>query len=263
MNAPADLILFNGRITTLDRQYPQAKAVAMRDGQFAAVGDEPEVMVFAGADTRRVDLEGRRVIRASPTTISISSAAASTTTWSCAGTAGDPLAMPCRCSRGRLQRRPRRNGCALSAASPSTSSRKASADAGGGQRDCARHAGFPSSPLRSRVAQCAALRACGYTRDTMDPPGRAIVRDGSGNPTGLLLAKLNAEHSGAMMPAPGTPLTARPNSPLQTAAAPARAISMDTPMPRLGRKRFRQMIFELFGVRSVAHAGRSDPGGAA
>jgi hypothetical protein len=38
MNAPADLILFNGRITTLDRQYPQAKAVAIRAG--AAVGDE-------------------------------------------------------------------------------------------------------------------------------------------------------------------------------------------------------------------------------
>src|SRR6202012_4772202 len=38
----------------------------------------------------------------------------------------------------------------------------------------------------------AALRAVGYTRGTPEPPGGQIVRDGEGNPTGLLLAKPNA-----------------------------------------------------------------------
>jgi predicted amidohydrolase YtcJ len=38
----------------------------------------------------------------------------------------------------------------------------------------------------------AALRAVGYTRDTPEPPGGQIMRDGSGNPTGLLLARPNA-----------------------------------------------------------------------
>ncbi len=38
----------------------------------------------------------------------------------------------------------------------------------------------------------AALRAVGYTKDTPAPPGGEIVRDGAGNPTGLLLAKPNA-----------------------------------------------------------------------
>jgi predicted amidohydrolase YtcJ len=38
----------------------------------------------------------------------------------------------------------------------------------------------------------AALRAVGYGKDTPAPPGGEIVRDGSGNPTGLLLAKPNA-----------------------------------------------------------------------
>jgi predicted amidohydrolase YtcJ len=38
----------------------------------------------------------------------------------------------------------------------------------------------------------AALRAVGYTRDTPEPPGGEIVRDGTGRPTGLLLAKPNA-----------------------------------------------------------------------
>ena len=39
----------------------------------------------------------------------------------------------------------------------------------------------------------AALRAVGYTKDTPEPPGGEIVRDARGNPTGLLLAKPNAQ----------------------------------------------------------------------
>ena len=38
----------------------------------------------------------------------------------------------------------------------------------------------------------AALRAVGYTKDTPDPPAGEIQRDKNGNPTGLLLAKPNA-----------------------------------------------------------------------
>ena len=38
----------------------------------------------------------------------------------------------------------------------------------------------------------AALRVVGYTKDTPSPPGGEIQRDGAGNPTGLLLARPNA-----------------------------------------------------------------------
>jgi predicted amidohydrolase YtcJ len=38
----------------------------------------------------------------------------------------------------------------------------------------------------------AALRACGYTKDTPNPPGGEIQRDNNGNPTGLLVARPNA-----------------------------------------------------------------------
>src|SRR5207253_8445822 len=38
----------------------------------------------------------------------------------------------------------------------------------------------------------AALRAVGYTKETPDPPGGEIQRDKNGNPTGLLIAKPNA-----------------------------------------------------------------------
>ena len=42
------------------------------------------------------------------------------------------------------------------------------------------------------ILNAAALRAVGYTKDTPEPPGGEIVRDAKGNPTGLLLAKPNA-----------------------------------------------------------------------
>src|SRR5262249_37553701 len=62
MTADPDLILFNGRIATLDRQNPQAQAVAMRDGRFVVAGSDRDILPGAGAATRRVDLNGRRAI---------------------------------------------------------------------------------------------------------------------------------------------------------------------------------------------------------
>jgi predicted amidohydrolase YtcJ len=38
----------------------------------------------------------------------------------------------------------------------------------------------------------AALQACGYTKDTPDPPGGEIQRDKQGRPTGMLIARPNA-----------------------------------------------------------------------
>jgi len=48
----ADLILRNGRFTTLDRSNPTAIAVAITDGLFTAVGREEDVMRLAGPSTR-------------------------------------------------------------------------------------------------------------------------------------------------------------------------------------------------------------------
>jgi predicted amidohydrolase YtcJ len=58
----ADLLLFNGRVTTLDPGQPDAQAIAIDGGRIAAVGATQELMErFPGA-VRRIDLEGRRVI---------------------------------------------------------------------------------------------------------------------------------------------------------------------------------------------------------
>ena len=56
------LILRNGRVTTLDRTKPETQAIAIRDGVVAAVGTTDEIMRLAGPGTQVVDLGGRRVI---------------------------------------------------------------------------------------------------------------------------------------------------------------------------------------------------------
>jgi predicted amidohydrolase YtcJ len=60
--ADPDVILFNGLIYTVQPASPEATAVAIRDGRIVAVGADREVLALAGKNTRRVDLERRRVL---------------------------------------------------------------------------------------------------------------------------------------------------------------------------------------------------------
>lgn len=55
-----DLILHNGRITTLDPKQPQAASVAVKDGRIVGVDDADSYE--RGPDTKVIDLRGRRVI---------------------------------------------------------------------------------------------------------------------------------------------------------------------------------------------------------
>ncbi len=56
---PADLILHNGVVWTVDEENPRAQAVAVRDGRFTAVGSNQAVLKHRGPETEVVDLEGR------------------------------------------------------------------------------------------------------------------------------------------------------------------------------------------------------------
>jgi len=55
---PADLVLLNGTIVTLDPQIGEATALAARDGRIVAVGSDAEVRALVGDGTRTVDLAG-------------------------------------------------------------------------------------------------------------------------------------------------------------------------------------------------------------
>ncbi|MEN9935424.1 MAG: hypothetical protein RLZZ387_2003 [Chloroflexota bacterium] len=57
-----DLILYNGRVTTLHPELPAASAVACKDGRIVAVGDDAAVCALAGPSTEQVDLGGRTVV---------------------------------------------------------------------------------------------------------------------------------------------------------------------------------------------------------
>jgi len=60
--APADLILRNGRIVTLDPARAEVAALAAREGRIVAVGDDAEIDRFRGASTRVIDLAGRLAV---------------------------------------------------------------------------------------------------------------------------------------------------------------------------------------------------------
>lgn len=57
----ADLVLFNGKVLTVDAEFTVAEAVAVRDGRVLAVGGSDEILLLAGPETERVDLNGRSV----------------------------------------------------------------------------------------------------------------------------------------------------------------------------------------------------------
>jgi len=57
-----DLILFNGKLITMDDRQPRAEAAAVRDGKFLFVGPTAEVVKLAGPRTRKIDLQGKSVI---------------------------------------------------------------------------------------------------------------------------------------------------------------------------------------------------------
>ncbi|MEO5737224.1 MAG: amidohydrolase family protein, partial [Variovorax sp.] len=59
---PADLIVNNAKIATLDAASTVAQALAVRDGKVVAVGTAAQVRAFQGAGTRTVDAGGRALI---------------------------------------------------------------------------------------------------------------------------------------------------------------------------------------------------------
>jgi predicted amidohydrolase YtcJ len=59
---PADLIITNARIYTVDETHPLADALAVRGGKVQFVGSSGAVMALKGASTRMLDLGGKTVI---------------------------------------------------------------------------------------------------------------------------------------------------------------------------------------------------------
>ncbi len=59
---PPDVILYNGKIVTVDTAFSIAEASAVRGGRIAAVGGSDEMLELAGPETQKIDLNGRTVL---------------------------------------------------------------------------------------------------------------------------------------------------------------------------------------------------------
>ena len=188
-----DLVLFNGRFTTLDRTRPSATAVTIKDGRFQAVGANQEILALAGASTRRIDLKGRGVLP---------------------GLIDNHLHI----IRGGLNFNMELRWDGVRSLADAMAMLKAQVDITPAPQWVRVVGGFtehqfaekrlptidelnaiaPDTPVfllhlyDRALLNGAALRAVGYTRETPEPPGGQILRDAAGNPTGLLLAKPNA-----------------------------------------------------------------------
>jgi predicted amidohydrolase YtcJ len=182
--APADLVLLDGRILTVDDRFTVAAALAVRDGRFAAVGSNDDVRDHIGGTTRVIDGGGRTVVPGIIDTHvhALDVAAAEAT-------------QPFRNLRSirelrawieaEAHRRPRQSWIWTPRVFPTRLQERRFPTRG--ELDAA----APHHPV---VVDCAyafslnsaALRVAGITRHSADPPGGAIAKDAAGEPTGLL-----------------------------------------------------------------------------
>src|SRR5438270_2336477 len=187
----ADLILHNGKITTLDPKYPQAKNIAIKDARIVGV-DDAETYA-RGPATRVIDLKGRRLIPGlNDSHMHVIRGGLSYNLelrWDGVPSLADGLRM----LKEQAARTPPGQWVRVIG--------------GWSEFQFAErrmptleeiNAVSPETPVFILHLYCrgmlnkAALRACGYTKDTPNPPAGEIQRDASGNPTGLLIARPNA-----------------------------------------------------------------------
>jgi predicted amidohydrolase YtcJ len=189
----ADLILYNGRFSTLDSSNASPEAVAIADGRFLSVGRARDLEATAGATTKRIDLHGRRVIP---------------------GLIDSHMHI----IRGGLNYNLELRWDGVRSLSTALKMLKAQVDRTPAPQWVRVVGGFtehqfaekrlptidelnaiaPDTPVfvlhlyDRALLNGAALRAVGYNKATPNPPGGEIVHDRNGNPTGLLLAQPNA-----------------------------------------------------------------------
>lgn len=59
---PADLVLKNAKIWTVNENQPEAEALAVQNGKIVAVGSTAEIEKYIGNNTRVIDAAGKRVV---------------------------------------------------------------------------------------------------------------------------------------------------------------------------------------------------------
>src|SRR5262247_4143607 len=187
------MIISNGRIATQDERGSFASSVAMKDGRFVAVGSDSEVMRFRSEATEIIDLGGRTVIPGLNDSHMHPIRGGLNYNMELRWDGVPSLADAMRMLKEQAQRTP-----------PPQWGRVVG---GWTEFQFAErrmptldeiNAAAPDTPVfvlhlyDRALLNGAALRAISYTKETPEPSGGEIQRGNHGNPTGLLLAKPNA-----------------------------------------------------------------------
>jgi predicted amidohydrolase YtcJ len=191
MKPKPDLILKNGRISTLDRQRPEATEVVVAGGRIVGIDNASEFQT--GPETKVVDLGGRRVIPGLyDSHLHVIRGGLNYNMelrWEGVPSVSIALAM----LREQAARTPAPQWVRVVGGWSEFQFAERRMPALEEINTAA-----PDTPVFILHLYCrallnrAALRACGYTKDTPNPPGGEIVRDKAGNPTGMLVARPNA-----------------------------------------------------------------------
>ena len=189
----ADTIYRNGRIATLDRSRQHADAIAVRDGKILAVGGEGDVARYRGESTTTVDLNGRTVIPGlNDSHLHLIRGGLNFNMelrWDGVPSLADAMRM--------LKEQARRTpppqwvrvvgGWTEQQFAERRMPTLEEINEATGETPC-----FILHLYDRAWLNAAALRICGYTKDSANPPGGEIQRDSRGEPTGLLIARPNA-----------------------------------------------------------------------
>ena len=189
----ADLIIDNAKVATQDARRSFAKAVAIKDGRFVAVGNSDEVMAYRSPQTRVIDAGGRTLIPGlNDSHLHLIRGGLSYNLelrWDGVPSLADAMQM----LRDQAQRTPPGQWVRVIGGWGEfqfTERRMPTLE-----EINAVSADVPVFVLHlydRAILNKAAVKALGYTKSTPEPPAGQIIRDKSGNPTGLLLAAPNA-----------------------------------------------------------------------
>ncbi|MGU7782100.1 amidohydrolase [Burkholderia sp. PU8-34] len=186
----ADLVVYNGKITTQDDKRSFVTALAVKDGWIVASGNDREVLRHARDGALRIDLRGRTVIPGlNDSHLHVIRGGLNFNLelrWDGVPSLADALDM----LRRQVARTPAPQWVRVVGGWSEFQFAEKRGPTLAELNDIA-----PRTPVfilhlyDSALLNAAALRALGYDRDTPSPPGGEIQRDRHGKPTGMLIAR--------------------------------------------------------------------------
>ncbi|MET9295321.1 amidohydrolase [Streptomyces sp. NPDC003077] len=190
---PADLVFVGGNVLTIDREFSVAAALAVTGGTITAVGDRADIEGLIGPATRVVDLKGGTLLPGINDSHLHGCHFGLTTPPMALDLAGVPsIAAVAEAVREAARTAP--PGQWITGFGWDTGSlEECAANPGRLPTRQDLDAAAPDHPVllqeisgHASWANSAALKLAGIDRDTVAPPGGAIVTDTDGEPTGIL-----------------------------------------------------------------------------